>query len=428
MNLELFPRYVEFDPLVPVYCATPKTDRVIHRFFDSSPISPGGRYLAVTRFPFEDRSPRPGDSAEVVLVDLDNGTEHTVASTIAWGSQLGAQVQWGATDRDLFFNEMDTQTWTPRGKVYDPETGESRQLDGPVYDVSRDGRFSVNPSLAGMARTQLGYGVMVPDKLIPVNRGAESNDGVFLLDCETGLPRLLLSIKALVDALPELRPAGYEAGDYYVFHTRFSPDARRIMVVLRWAPRLERRWWRKVKPASKKSMRKYVVTIAADGTDPHVVISDDLWSRGGHHPHWHPDSQHITMNLDLHGEGLRFISAAADGSGIKLLHSTATGSGHPSIHPESRYLLTDTYPGEPTAYGDGTVPIRLLDLQTGEERALARMHSRPLYIGDRKEMRLDAHPTWDRSGQYIVFNGYAGGTRRVYIADVGKLISVGIEA
>ncbi|MBM4036702.1 MAG: hypothetical protein FJ291_33635 [Planctomycetes bacterium] len=44
-----FPRYAEFGPLVDVRCATPKTGRTIHRFFDTSPFSPSGRYLGLTR-------------------------------------------------------------------------------------------------------------------------------------------------------------------------------------------------------------------------------------------------------------------------------------------------------------------------------------------------------------------------------------------
>jgi hypothetical protein len=45
----LFPRYDRFNPAVPVWCVTPNLDRVIHRFHLSSPFSPSGRYLGLTR-------------------------------------------------------------------------------------------------------------------------------------------------------------------------------------------------------------------------------------------------------------------------------------------------------------------------------------------------------------------------------------------
>ena len=68
---DVFPRYTDFDPLVPVWCVTPNIDGCVHRFFDASSISPSGRYVGVTRLRFEDRMPKPGDSADVVLVDLE---------------------------------------------------------------------------------------------------------------------------------------------------------------------------------------------------------------------------------------------------------------------------------------------------------------------------------------------------------------------
>ena len=34
------------------------------------------------------------------------------------------------------------------------------------------------------------------------------------------------------------------------------------------------------------------------------------------------------------------------------------------------------------------------------------------------EFRIDAHPAWDRSGRYVIFNGFQNGTRNVFMADV----------
>jgi len=77
-----------------VWNATPTEGGAIHRFFDTSPFSPSGRYLALTRLPFEYRSPQPGDVALVVIVDLQTGEERTVAETRGWDTQVGAHVQW----------------------------------------------------------------------------------------------------------------------------------------------------------------------------------------------------------------------------------------------------------------------------------------------------------------------------------------------
>ncbi len=91
--MDVFPVYEEYDPIVPVFCVTPKVGQVIHRFFDTSPISPSGRYLAAFRMQYEDKLPLAGDKGEVIVVDLQTGEEEAVAETCGWESQLGANVQ-----------------------------------------------------------------------------------------------------------------------------------------------------------------------------------------------------------------------------------------------------------------------------------------------------------------------------------------------
>ena len=46
-----FPNYENFSPRVPVWCVTPERPACIHRFFDTSPISPSGRYVALFQLP-----------------------------------------------------------------------------------------------------------------------------------------------------------------------------------------------------------------------------------------------------------------------------------------------------------------------------------------------------------------------------------------
>ena len=76
-----FPRYTEDSPEVPIWCLTPHSNHLIHRFFDTSPLSPSGRYLAAFQLPDHDAPPKPGDRGNVVLVDLQTGEERIVPSS-----------------------------------------------------------------------------------------------------------------------------------------------------------------------------------------------------------------------------------------------------------------------------------------------------------------------------------------------------------
>ncbi len=407
-----FPAYDRYEPRVPVWCATPAVGRILHRFFDTSPFSPSGRYLALTRLPFEDRLPQPGDTAEVVLVDLSNGEERTVAETQGWDTQLGAQCQWGATDHDLFFNDQDTGTWTPFGVRLDPASGEARQLDGPIYMVSPDGKQALTPCLLRTGATQAGYGVLAPASVVPVNQGAPEDDGVFITDTTTGEYRLLVSLAQIVDETRPLDPAIYHGGSYYGAHVKWNPQGSRIMLVLRWLP----------DGGDTARMERMVVTMEADGSNIRIAIPADRWKPGGHHPNWCPDGETVLVNLNLHRDGLRFVTARFDGSNLEDAAPGIMGSGHPTMHPDGRHILTDAYPNEPLAFGDGTAPIRLVDRFLGRESALVRIQVVPPFDGPKKELRVDPHPAWDRSYRWIAFNACPDGTRRVYVADLSELV------
>ncbi len=447
-----FPRYTQFAPSAPVWCVTPRTDRVIHRFFDSSPISPSGRFLALTRLPYEDRLPRPGDVAEIVVVDLETGDERIVDDTRGWDTQLGAQTQWGASDQQLLYNDVDTSTWRPFGVCFDPTTGTCRRLQGTIYHVSPDGGTAVSPCLRRTAATQIGYGVWVPENHRPTNHGAPADDGIFATDIATGDTKLLISIAEIVaQGPPELRGDEYRRGAFYGAHVKWSPTGDRLMFVLRWLPEASlvnqaRKQLREIAFAvarripmlaararqnrgiagtikrRSKLMKPNLLTLRPDGTEIRIAVGAEAWQRGGHHPNWYPDGRQIVMNLNRDGDAIRFVRVPLDGGTPDLLASSLIGSGHPSMHRDGVHLLTDAKPGEVVAAGDGTSPIRLINTSTGEERLLARILTAAPGMNRPEALRVDPHPTWDRSFRRIVFNGFADGTRRVYIADVSELL------
>ncbi len=129
------------------------------------------------------------------------------------------------------------------------------------------------------------------------------------------------------------------------------------------------------------------------------------------------------MNLKLDGETLRFVSTRYDGSGLAVMTGAAPGSGHPTLHPDGRHILTDVYLHESLAYGDGTTPIRWIDLETGQEQVLVRINNDPPFPGPVRELRIDPHPAWDRAYRRFAFNGCEDGVRRVYVADLSEMVS-----
>lgn len=415
---DVFPRYRAFNPKVPVWDITPKGAPAIHRFFDTSPISPSGRYIALTRFPYDTKPPAPGDAAHVIVIDLTTGQEARSFETYAWDTQLGAQVQWGKTDDALFFNALNLETWNLYAVCANVRTGEMRTLNHEVYMVSHDGTKAVSPCLKRIGATQPGYGVHIPAGMIPRNEGAPSDDGVYVIDTKTGAYEMLVSIKDIVDTVrDDLSDAIYDAGDFYIFHTKWSFDDARLMVVLRFVPHA---------CSIKNPIRPMLVTMRADGSDIRLAVPHEEWrgKGGGHHPNWLPDNTHIIMNLYTYGveNGMRFMKVRYDGGTYEALSHVHKGSGHPTLHPNMRHLVTDTYQHEKYTREGGETPLRVIDLTTDTCEELVLMDTAPRYPGPKRIWRVDPHPAWDRSYRALIFNGCPEGRRRVFIADMSSIV------
>lgn len=415
-----FPRYEQFHPAVPVWCVTPNEGRAFHRFFDTSPISPSGRYLAFTRMPFEDRRPEPGEEAEICVTDLATGEETVVARTAGWEPQMGANLNWGADDHALIFNDVDTKTWQPFAWKLDPASGEKMKLQGTVYHVSPDGKWACASNPVTMPRTQYGYGVIIPPDRVPRFEGARDDEGLWLTDLDTGERKLLLSIKDAIErATPTFELDDPDQYEIYGFHSKFNPQGDRLIFTLRFFKSDNTAKWNM---NSTRDLRFTVLTLDLEANRVCNAVPTSKWLYGGHHINWHPNGRELSMNLKLEDGGpLWFVGCDETGDNLRQLREDILGSGHPSIHPDGKHLLTDTYTSESTAFGDGTIPLRWVDLEEGSVRNLVRINTRQTLCKD-GTLRIDPHPAWDRSWRYVTFNGFVGGTRRVFVADMQSML------
>jgi hypothetical protein len=423
--------------LIDIKCVTPGEGAFMHRFYDTSPISPSGKFIAVMKFPYEDKSPRPGDYARVLVLKLEDSSVVYESETAAWDTQVGSHLQWGATDSELFFNRMDASEWLPYGVKVDILNESEVVLGGTVYMVSPDGTKCLSPCLRRISLAQAGYGVSVPENTIPENEGASALDGIYLTDTQTGSSKLLISIYSIVDELVDaFIDIDLTKGSFYGFHTKWSPDGEKILFILRWLAKGERK------------TKNYLITMNADGSNIKLALSAKRWV-GGHHPNWCPDSISIIMNLmyrdsDAHlhrlknlmervsrkfkiryftnAEHLRLAKIAFDGSKITLLSKTIYGSGHPTLHSSNGFVVTDAYPSERVSFSDGDTPLRMIKLADDKEILLAKLDTTPFFSGDNSEWRIDPHPAWDNSGRFLTFNAALNGIRKVYVADFYNLL------
>ena len=467
---------------MPTYIVTNRSITSTIRFFDSSPFSPDNRFLAITQIPpmYEQSAMQEGDSeqgdsvAEVAVIDLVSGNSLIVGQTTAWGSQVGAHAQWIATESSdgakIVYNDRDPSGLQPIGIVHDLKTHTRKQLDCPIYHISPDGLYGIAPNMSKIHITQLGYGIMPrhakeEDNSAFINRGAPSNDGLYIVDTITGSCRLLVSLKEIAETtgLPPDVPT-------YGFHAKWSDDGEKIMFIVRTletAIRLDG-------VLGKRFRVQHLIVMNKDGSNIKRLIS---WGSkpvvngltrdyDGNHPAWVPGTHKITMNLAplvAHSksfgslvEGL--IPSGRDYSKWKVVvldadHRDANttpsvdvypaGSGHPTARKGGRYILTDAYTKESDWFGNalkkGASPLRLIDTYKSREVWLLQMNIvRPdvmkeanggfglMGFGgtevDKKHLnawRCDMHPSWSKDFQFIAFNGRPqGGLRQVLVAQM----------
>ena len=389
--------------------------RTTHRFFDSSAISPSGRYVCATRTRREGPADvTPGDVAEVVVYDLQKKREDRFPvvyrrPTAAWDAQLGAQVQWGASDGEIYFNDVvgTRSDGAPivRGVRSDWQRGRETRLPTPVYHVTRDGARAAAPrDLAALRMTQDGYGVVVtPEQL----RHLESQkDGVHVLDLRTNATAFL-ELSALVAAAElEERPRAVAGGDArrgaechrHVFHVKWNAKGTRLLVVVRARGH-----------GCPRGDANHALTVNPDGADVKVVAT---WLRDGNHPNWLEDGR-LSMNY----EGKVCAFDDVEGASCQVLSERA--SGHPvGVPGRGDLVVTDTYAKEHAAFGLEAGEAALRVLSGGDREAwlgvfpVAALGTMPTDV-----WRCDAHPAFDVKGRRLALNVWVRGSRRVAVTD-----------
>lgn len=219
-----------------------------HHFFgyighvQTVPWNASGRYILALETEFQDRLPRAGDAAAIVLLDTERGYERrTVDRTRAWNPQQGTMLYWNppASDTQFFFNDRD-----PSGKVfcvlYDLAANE---VGGRLCEFRDDGSPVGNSGVnqLGGSLAAINYGRMA--RLRPVTGYPETydwtrgvlhprDDGVFVIDTASGQKRLLVSFFQLAAALRPQRP-DIDDRDLFINHTRWNRDGDRLFFFVR---------------------------------------------------------------------------------------------------------------------------------------------------------------------------------------------------
>lgn len=221
-----------------------------HHFFGyfghvrTIPWNASGRYMLALRSEFQERMPRPGEAANILLLDTQNNyAERVVEQTKAWNFQQGTMLYWNpqAPETQFFFNDRDPVTNEIFCVLFDTSKGtngeriaEYRYQDASFGNggVAQHGGWFLGINYGRLARLRPVTGYPGAKDWTAGRTGHPTDDGVFKVNTQTREKSLLVSFKQLADALREKRP-DVDQKELFINHTLWSRDDGRIYFFVR---------------------------------------------------------------------------------------------------------------------------------------------------------------------------------------------------
>ena len=346
------------------------------------------KYVTVLETDIRYKLPDENDSATLGLVDLKSKEFIPLTTTRAWNFQQGCMAHWLGTSPDslIIFNDLrEGKTVSVIMNVHTKK--EIKTLPFPVSAVAPDGihALSINFSRLRITRPDYGYGGDGQDsrKDVPF----PDDDGLFLINLESGESKLLVSYSQIKELVPPLEEGRIE----WFNHTLFSRDGSKIF----WLSR----------QIDKDRRITSSFTVNSDGTGLQRCFPDN-W--GGSHYDWLNDDE-LMITAAYEGKQYAHVLFTVGKKNYKRLgNGLLDYDGHGTFSPDQKWMVTDTYPSQELR----EQKIYLMDMKTEAVLPLGRYIQPQEFEG---YWRCDIHCRWSPSGKMIGFNSTNTGSRQVYI-------------
>ncbi len=346
------------------------------------------RYATVLQTDIKNRLPDETDPARLGLVDLTTHEFIPLTLTYAWNFQQGCMAHWLSTSPDSLIIYNDFRNGKYVSVIMNVHTRkEIKVIPYPVSAVSPNGKeaASINFSRLRLTRPDYGYGGNGQDPM--EDMPFPDNDGIFLVDLETGEASLLVSYEQVRELVPPPEDGNIE----WFNHTLFSRDGSKI-------------FWLSRQMEGKTRITTSLI-INRDGTGLRRCFPDN-W--GGSHYDWLNDDE-LMVTASYEGKQYAHVLFTTGKNDYRRLgNGLLDYDGHGTFSPDQQWMVTDTYPGS----GLNEQKIYLMDMKTEAVLSLGRFVHPPEYNGF---CRCDIHCRWSPKGDIIGFNSTNSGSRQAYI-------------
>jgi len=356
-------------------------------YYGINSFSKNERYATVLETDIKHRLPTEDDPATLGLVDLESLEFIPLTTTRAWNFQQGCMAHWLGTSPDSLIIYNDLRDGKFVSVVMNVHTKEEiKTIPYPVSAVSPDGKKAVSINFARLRETRTDYGYGGDGQDAQSGIQFPENDGIFLVDLETGDAQLIVSIADVKELVPEVPAEGKE----YFNHTLFSRDGSKIF------------WLARARPQRNTTS----LTVNTDGSNLQRCFPDG-W--GGSHFDWlNGDELMITSEYEAK-QYSHVLFTVGQKNYQRLGRGLLDYDGHGTFSPDGNWMVTDTYP-----HGNALreQKIYLMDMKTQAVLPIGNFVEPEEFTS---WWRCDIHCRWSPSGKIIGFNSTHTGSRQAYL-------------
>lgn len=377
----------------------PITKGPMHHFFgyyEKSPWDKSGKYILSHEVNFNNRAPTERDSLKIGIIETTENYQFTpLAMTKAWNWQQGSMLQWYPSDGETLIMHNDRIKNQFVGVIRNLCGKELFVFDRPFYAVTPDGKYGLSLNFSRLHKYRPGYGYAgIADPWGSEN--CPKDDGVFLMDLESGCSQLILPLEKMVKRYQE---KNFQALPHWINHIQINPSGNRFAFFLLWD-----------KGSNQWGVKLFTSTM--DGSDVNCILNCETIS----HYDWRDDENILIWAKESGSKG-NFILCNIFNKSVGVVgKDVLTQDGHCSFSCDRKWVLNDTYPD---LYDMRTLMVFRVD--DAKRIDITRLYSpKEKWWG---ETRCDLHPRWSRDDKSICIDSVHTGERQMYIVNIEKLLN-----
>ena len=220
---------------------------------------------------------------------------------------------------------------------------------------------------------------------------ADNNDGIWRIDLLKNTKELILTIESLKNFKPV---ESMRFAEHKFNHIDISPDSKRFIFLHRW-----------IGPEGRFTR---LISSDINGEKLFLLNGDKMTS----HCCWLNNEQILSFCYhNSYGNGYYVFNDLSD-KVVFFNESMPRVDGHPTISPNKRWVVTDSYPGR-----SRFSKLFLCNVETKKVFTIGKFYQPSNFIG---EKRIDLHPKWNSDGTKIFFESGHKGRRQLYCLNVRK--------